>query len=401
MVGRDQTMPKPPDFEIDAKQAFIGFALEAASVASPSVLIITQGIFGPESGNRASIYCESFFSDSDLARIQESAGHDFAGAKGILVAVSPEGRWRGWIITDMMKVQMRAARRTAVGEMLTLDDIRDVVNVDVSDFDVRSSDGYFLTIRIGFHRAIAFRNPETALPSVAGSQVSLGAAFAMAHSLLLHRKRHELAVKHIPILRDHGWFPFVGLSESAVNRLEICACTGDDWDLAAHEIAAEWIDITWPKLLDAWAGDPVFAPEVAVVRQAVDLMRQGNWHAVCALVVPRVEGVSVRAFGPSSRWPRSPALIADIQTAGLLMANHISSCFVVPFCDYLRDVFFASFDASIKNIKVTRHSLAHGAVLPTDVTQSHAIQALLCLQQLFYFHLQSTTARESAVDDIS
>jgi len=55
------------------------------------------------------------------------------------------------------------------------------------------------------------------------------------------------------------------------------------------------------------------------------------------------------------------------------------------FNEYLKQFYFSSFDLEKGEIDLSRHSLAHGVAKEEDFSKIQAFQAILILDQIFYY----------------
>lgn len=115
---------------------------------------------------------------------------------------------------------------------------------------------------------------------------------------------------------------------------------------------------------------------------------QDGYILAIQTLVPQIEGiVRLHYFGTTGEAePKTRQLLAHVLDQGVSKtASDQSLFFEKAFLTYLRDVFFAKFDLTADHTPLSRHAVAHGVARPEDYTESRALQAILVLDQVFFF----------------
>lgn len=377
---------KEPLLEIKNDLPFGGFSATSASAENETILVYSVGVFGPESGSQAADYCESFFNDGRRHSHLSSTKTDWGSEEGVLVLLSRNGHERYWTFSPRIaRIQIKHAADK--GQDIGLDSIGDIESIDLSDYPVRDAEGYLLAIRFGFHRAIAFQTPVSEINNQIIERFDIEKMAGMALSLIVHRKRYGLVASHVSKLLTAGWFPFLALSESSIQKLQICADTNSGWEVITESVVQEWAGKTWPQTKPAWSNVPHLRDEVPFVDRATALIINGDALSAYSLLIPRLEGLAMRLFGPTNSVSRAHRWKDDLVVAGQMKSNPISTYFSVQFKAYLEQVIFRRYRLGESTPAVGRHSFAHGAISADQVTKTHAIQALYALHQISSYRL--------------
>ena len=57
----------------------------------------------------------------------------------------------------------------------------------------------------------------------------------------------------------------------------------------------------------------------------------------------------------------------------------------LPFLNYLKDIVFADFDLETGQVDLSRHSSSHGVAKAEAYTKTKALQAILVLDQIYFY----------------
>ncbi len=83
--------------------------------------------------------------------------------------------------------------------------------------------------------------------------------------------------------------------------------------------------------------------------------------------------------------PTSTKLADKLTTVAKEKSGGLSLFLPEDFNEYLKQFYFASFDLEKDEIDLSRHSLAHGVAKEEDFSKIQAFQAILILDQIFYY----------------
>ena len=224
----------------------------------------------------------------------------------------------------------------------------------------------------------------------------IGSALAQAYAHVLFQELFSITESEWEYLLAGKWFPFVGLSNHAIDSLISYARSGWGLDEKLDDIVTE-VKSDAPRMLDSWRNNPFFSTHIEILEEAVKHYLDDKPLSCTALLFQRIEGI-MRSYHASVTTTEQPTQ-GNLPTSAVSANIENQKCLLLPhrFEKYLREVYFASFDSNDPHIEVSRHSVGHGVASPSEFNLKSATIGILIVHQLFYF-LRSEQNQEKAED---
>lgn len=278
--------------------------------------------------------------------------------------------------------KIRIARACEAGEAIYKDDIIDITETRLGELDVPDDVGVICVLSQGWRKAVLFDFAAFAGDS-AGRYFDIWPTLGQLVARLTFQERFSLSEADWKQMFACRWFPFGGLRNSTIESLIGHVRAG--W--GATELLGEMREQMLGKVdsfLESWRKKQQFSNHIQFFETAVERFKADDYLSCISIVFPRIEGV-LRSHhivvSPASK--RSQAALSAEAVASISDNPH-SLLLPLKFEQYLREVFFASFDDRDSYIPVNRNSAGHGVANADDYTLETAILGLLILHQLFY-----------------
>ncbi len=279
-----------------------------------------------------------------------------------------------------------------VGAPIWHSDIADVHELDFLDIDIQDTDSVICCLRVDWKFLLYFnfvhRGRRTDLASM---QIDLG---RLHRYLSFQDVYHTLEAKAcVQDMMDAGWFPFVEI-------------LGKDYkELAAayqNEISAP--DNTVRTLLDSfdesrikgmtekWWRNHLFREKRKFLQAGIEafLRRTESDYISCIKnLYSEMEGILRLHYfqdtGKGSEIGQKQLIPHLIETGKRTAKSDDSLIFPEQFLKYLTDRVFGNFNLETGSVELSRHSSSHGVAPAEDYTEAKALQALLILDQIYFF----------------
>jgi hypothetical protein len=199
-------------------------------------------------------------------------------------------------------------------------------------------------------------------------------------------KTLEAEDKFEEIVHD-GWFPFIEIIGMEYKMLTECYQNKFDFENRVAKFLDRFDGDRIEKMKNKWWSKTIFAEKKLVIEAGVDAyLSRDNINCIKNLL-SEVEGiVRLLYFRDRGTEPKTPDLIQYIVEKGKTRSGSDYSLLLPgPFLQYLNNAVFAKFDLNSGNIPLSRHSSGHGVANASDYTKARALQAILTLDQLFFY----------------
>lgn len=278
------------------------------------------------------------------------------------------------------------------GQLVKKKDIVDIKTLEFPNIIISKTDAIIFCMRVGWKFVIYFNftaNPDfTKKIELDLSQVYHELGYV--YRFLLFEEEYELIKnnKIYPKMLSDGWFPFIEL-------------IGADYQELSNLYSNQWLDqidgflkrfnkSRIDNMTKSWWTQKLFQDKQKIIEAGISAFLQGNnsGYINCInTIYPQIEGImGFDFFKEHGKKPTFNELKEYIKNkAQNRFSSKDSLGFHEYFYEYLDKDIFQKFDLSTGKIDLARHSLAHGYAKQEDFTKAKALQALLILNQLFFY----------------
>jgi len=289
-------------------------------------------------------------------------------------------------------IAIKAKKAIKAGEPVKKEDIADIEKVEFPEITIMKSDAIIYCMRLGWKFALYFN--FTANPVTSGiTELNLDQVYIelghMYRRFLFENEYNVLANTALyPKLLSDGWFPFIEL-------------LGNDYEKLSQLYEYEWVE-TIDEFLDrfnkkrieemvsSWWSKTQFVDKKEIIEAGLSAYLQGDNSGYINCIntlFPQIEGImGLEYFKENNRKPSFPQLKNYIKSkAKQKFSSKGSLGFPDYFYDYLDKCIFEKFDLITGKRNLARHAVAHGYAKQEDFTRVKALQAILILNQLFFY----------------
>jgi hypothetical protein len=284
--------------------------------------------------------------------------------------------------------EMQPKRDLKKGERVLFDDIADIqrlrVRFGTEPVAIPPETGVVLLFSHGWRKGLYYDlgplAPEGGQSRDYDIEMVLGHCFAR----LAFQTRLRISDDEWTELLRQRWFPFIGLSGSALN--EVLAHVRNGW--AVEDLLDRIYGETSSRLerqRSKWDNNPFFAPHAEFLKTAANHYQGRDFMSAICVLYPRIEGILRTyhlALSPAGKIT-SQALVASATVANPRIQHAHSLLVPNRFSMFLGEVFFEHFDPRNPE-KLSRNTVAHGVAPAVDFNMKAATLGFLILEQLSY-----------------
>ena len=315
-----------------------------------------------------------------------------------------------------IQIKCRSKRSVKENELISDNDIADIIELRFPGIDIQESDKVICCLKVGWKFGLYFnfvRNPHLVEQESGSSEfveVELEVSNIVTMQTQLGKLYRYLAFQHVyqslesePLLEKlsaDGWFPFI---EILGNEYKELFETYQNDKFAYEEKVKKLLDgfdeTRLKKITNKWWEKALFQEKQVLIQAGIDAFLGGteSGYINCIKTLySEIEGImrSLYLEDSGERTRHIQKLIDRLIEVGERRVEDDQSLLLPQyFSRYLVENIFKEFDPETGEVDLSRHSALHGIALGKDYKPERALQALLTLDQI-YFYL-STPPKEN------
>jgi len=283
------------------------------------------------------------------------------------------------------------------GEVIYLKDIADIRNIKFDDSEIKilPTDKIIFCFRVGWKFGLFFdldRNNNLDLKKM---YIELGRLYRY----LLFQKVYDIirgenirGKNNFNKIRNDGWFPFIELISMGdyemLNNIYQSNVTEDKIQRFIDRFNENRIK----EISDKWWNNLIFKSKQQLLEAGINSFLNGNYVACIKTLYSEIDGIIRIGYSKEENENNKKityrALLEYILNKASKKFN-VRDSLLLPyeFFNYLKDVAFSNFDIEKGEIPPSRHSFLHGVAKPDQYNKITAIQAILILDQIYFYLL--------------
>jgi len=193
-------------------------------------------------------------------------------------------------------------------------------------------------------------------------------------------------------IRQDGWFPYIELIGSDYKELINAYTNKFNFTEKTNKIIAKFNGERIKKISEKWWKNSIYNEKKKIINAGINNFLKNDdegFISAIKILYPEIEGILGILFANETKTysNKSEILLNFLKNKGLSRTNDSQSMlFPEFFSNFLQEYLFPTFDL-IKDKKITlsRHTNSHGVVNSEEYTQIKALQAILILDQIYFF----------------
>ena len=307
-----------------------------------------------------------------------------------------------------IEIKCQSKRTLKENEMISDNDIADIIELRFPGIDIQESDKVICCLKIGWKFGLYFnfvRNPNLVQKEIGSSEfeeVELEVSNIVQMQSQLGQLYRYLAFQYVyqslksePLFEKmvaDGWFPFVEILGNEYKTLfETYQNDKFTYDDEVKILLDSFNEPRLKKITNKWWENPLFQEKRELLQAGIDAFLGGtksDYINCIKTLYSEIEGIMRSLYFEDSgeRTRHIQKLIARLIEVGERRVEDDQSLLLPRyFSSYLVENIFKEFDPETGDVDLSRHSALHGVALGEDYTPERALQALLTLDQIYFF----------------
>ena len=274
--------------------------------------------------------------------------------------------------------------KIVLGELVKLSDIADISQLSFDEeVKLDEEDCIIFCFKVGWKFGLFF--DFSAKHSTPLNLEKIPFELADFYKTLQFEKTYAI-LENTPLfetLKKDGWFPFIELLPNDYTNL----ATLYEEDREQSDFLSQFDEARVNRISSKWFQAPIFKEKEKILGEGISAYVNGSYISCIKTLYSEIEGIiRLQYFKEKGKKPTTNDLMEYVKekaTNRFVSKNSLS--FPPHFYSYLQDQIFAGFDLSVNDVPTSRHSVNHGVLEEKGYTPERALQAILTLDQIYYF----------------
>jgi hypothetical protein len=290
-----------------------------------------------------------------------------------------------------MQIKILAKRDVKAGEPIRYNDIADIAELRFAGIGIKENDSIIFCFKKGWKFGLFFDfNPadRKSIIDIKCLSHDLGSyyrylTFQELYSVLENKPLFE------PMFAD-GWFPFIQLLGGDFEELAKCYEHKLDFPSNVDSFLGRFDKDRVRTFVDRWWRNQLFEHKRGILEAGIDAYLSGTQAGYINCVktlYSEIEGIiRMRYVAEKGEDPNFAQLMEYVkEKAQGKFGLRKSLGFSEEFYRYLKEIVFRDFDLTTGQVDLSRHSVSHGVAEQIKYTRTKAIQAVLTIDQMYFY----------------
>ncbi|CAN7343767.1 hypothetical protein LJR153_001998 [Paenibacillus sp. LjRoot153] len=373
---------------LEGKQPLAGFAAEDSSTGNDNLKVLVNAFVHSDQKEFygyvkqiSDYYLNSFFSQDNIL--------------SFLILAHKDGTTDIYVNDIPLVLNIVAKKKINSGDTVFHSDIVDIQSLTFDNITISEDDIIIYCFKKGwkFGLYFDFRQIENGhllniheLSQVLGKHYRY-LSFQEEYSILENQSLFN-------IMMEDGWFPFIQLVGGEYERISKAYLykekASEIFSILINEVVDKYDSALILSISTKWCDNEVFNEKGNILSAGIEafLTNTPSGYINCIKTLyTEIEGIVRISFHKEfGNKPTTKDLMKFIQDKGVnKFLSEYSLAFPSLFYQYLDQIIFKGFNLSDNEVDLSRHSTSHGVAKSDDYTKIKALQAILVLDQMYYY----------------
>lgn len=289
----------------------------------------------------------------------------------------------------------RSLENFELGTLIRHSDIADICELSFPDINIQDSDSVVCCLKVGWKFLLYFDSRGRL-----EQKTDVASMFAVLGQLYRYLSFQEVydtlqSETHFKEMVDDGWFPFAEILGRDYERLAASYENGRPTSDHDVKILLEKFDEARVEgMTEKWWEKPLFQKKRGILQAGIDAFLQGTESGYINCIknlYMEIEGImQALYFEDNQEGTRKTQKLLDHLNTVVKDTVDAENSLLFPqyFLDYLMGSIFKNFDlanSAASTTELSRHSASHGVAEAEAYTPDKALQALLTLDQIYFY----------------
>jgi hypothetical protein len=297
-------------------------------------------------------------------------------------------------INDLpIKIEFLSKRNVQKGEIVYENDVADIRQLKFNDIEIKESDNIIFCFKQGWRFGLFFDLTYNGQPNskmnIERLYYDLGTYYKKLRYYYLYKTIEN--GEHFEEMKKDGWFPYVELLSSDYKELSNAYHNKFIFQANIEKLFSKFSKERVEKIVDRWWKNPLYLNKKALLQAGIDgYLRntQEGFISAIKILYSEIEGILGLLFlSENEKYTnKSAELLQFIKEKGQKRTAGYESILLPDiFCSFLQESFFPQFDLLKGDVALSRHTSSHGVAGEGTYTKARALQAILILDQIYFF----------------
>ncbi len=302
-----------------------------------------------------------------------------------------------WVNNVPIQVSIIGKKTIKGGDLVRLSDIADISSIHFTNIEICDTDNIVFCFKKGWKFGLYFdfsrHNEDCISSSIDDLYNELGyyykyLSFQEEYSVLQNETISE------QMFYD-GWFPFIQIIGKEFRNLskiynDLYYKDTEKFNYFIENLIKKFDRNRIESFVNNWWNKKVFLEKQLILKSGIEAYlkdTQDGFINCIKNLYSEIEGIVRLTYHENKKSnPKFKELVKYIEEEAKSKFLSINSLgFPEVFIEYLKEFVFKDFDLDSENINFSRHSTSHGVANANDYTKTKALQAILILDQLYYY----------------
>lgn len=287
-------------------------------------------------------------------------------------------------------IEVRVKQDVKKGQEVRRSDIADVSKLTFKGIEIKETDKIICCFKVGWKFAF-FYDLDRRSKKLDMEEVSH--TLGRIYRYLEYQKLYITIEKkeHFEEMIKDGWFPFIELIGSDYEDLIKYYGNKFNFENSINKFLDRFNKERVGLVTGKWWKKKVFNKNSKLLRAGIEAFLQNDEHGYINCIntlYPQIEGVlRLQYYDEYQKGNTTTKKYIEylIKKGTVKSGSDDSLFFPGDFLTYLKDIVFADFDIEKNRVDISRHTTAHGVASEGQFTKEKALQALLILDQIYYY----------------
>ena len=307
-----------------------------------------------------------------------------------------------------IEIKFRSKRPLKEQTPILDNEIADIVELRFPGIEIQESDKVICCLKVGWKfglyfnfvsnptlvekeiGSLEFREEKLEVSNLVRMQTQLGQLYRyLAFQYVYQSLESEILFGKMV---SDGWFPFVEiLGDEYKTLFENYQNDNFAYNDKVRMLVDSFNELRLKKITDKWWKNPFFQEKRELLQTGIDAFLRGTKRDYISCVknlYPEIEGIMrslYRADHEAGTYKMQKLLEHLLGIGKRNVMDDRSLLLPNEFLKYLNSSFLKDFDPTIATDDLSRHSVAHGVVSEKGYSAEKALQALLILDQIYFY----------------
>jgi len=275
-------------------------------------------------------------------------------------------------------------------DLITVEEIADIDTIEFRDLEheinIEETDKVVFLFRAGWRFGLYFNFTKSL------DMPTLKKELGYYYKRLLYYDLYSFIENdnNFDTLVKDGWFPFIRLIGKNFDKIMQYYKEGKKNNFQIDELIAEYTKEKIESFTQYWWRKELFKDKKDIIEAGIWCFLQNNkcgFIACLSTLYPQIEGImGTDYFKANGRNLKHEELLEYIKHKAEKKFNTVSSTgFPSKFYEYLKRTLFENFDITSGKLDLSRHTVSHGFASAEDFNKAKALQAILILDQIYFY----------------